>query len=56
MERTDNMQEIIMIASGYEWDCPECGEFNTEIETKEKVLCRACGRKFIVNEVYHAHG
>jgi len=27
-----NMELVDLIASGYEWICPKCNAFNTEIE------------------------
>ncbi len=56
------MEEVELIASGYEWTCPNCGQMNKEMETKDKVQChgdeftRGCGMKFKVSEAIHAEG
>jgi hypothetical protein len=50
------MKTVDMIASGYEWCCPDCPEMNHEIETKTEVKCHKCGKQFEIGEVYHAHG
>ena len=49
------MERIELIASGYEWTCPRCDEFNEEIEVKEEVCCRKCGKEFEVLDHYHAY-
>jgi len=52
-------QSVELIASGYEWTCPnpKCEEYlNKEIEVKEKVKCRKCRRTFIVVDYQHAIG
>lgn len=48
------MKSVELIASGYEWTCPECEAFNREIELTEMVECPECGEKFQVGEYYHA--
>ncbi len=50
--------EVDLIASGYEWTCPdpECDTFNHEIEITEDVTCKTCGRTYSVNNTYHARG
>ena len=53
------LQRVELIASGYEWTCPnpKCKEhLNHEIEVKEKVKCRKCKRTFTVEEYHHAIG
>ena len=51
------MKDIQMIASGYEWICPDpdCGEFNKEIEVTEKVTCSHCKKEYLVADVRHAY-
>lgn len=58
MERERNMDEVELIAAGYEWYCPdeECECFNREIEITETVVCDGCGKTFKVSDAYHAHG
>jgi DNA-directed RNA polymerase subunit RPC12/RpoP len=48
------METVDLIASGYEWSCPKCGELNREIEITENVKCSKCGGEFEVGEVNHA--
>lgn len=33
------METVDIIASGYEWICPECNTLNKEIEYTERVKC-----------------
>jgi len=49
------METVDIIASGYEWICPECGRFNTEIEITETVICEECGTEFETNPPEHAY-
>ena len=58
-------QFVDMIASGYEWTCPNCDHgassgvhdpLNKEIETKDKVACPKCKSTYQVGEVLHANG
>ena len=48
-------EEVMLIASGYEWTCPECEHFNNEIEITEKVTCRGCKKTFKVEDYSHAY-
>lgn len=53
-----NKEELPMvdiIASGYEWICPVCEEFNAEIEITETVKCPACGEEFNTNPADHVY-
>ena len=52
----DDRKGVELIASGYEWNCPECETFNTEIEITEHVECDNCNQVFFVSESYHARG
>lgn len=54
--RQDTSETVILIASGYEWICPECDEFNTEIESNVRVTCPECGESFTTEPPLHAHG
>lgn len=56
MARTREIVEVDLIASGYEWECPNCEKFNREIETSEQVKCTKCKRTFNVSGTYHAEG
>ena len=50
------MKKVNLIASGYGWECPECGELNCEMEVKEKVTCVRCS---VISEAElpeHAYG
>jgi len=54
----ENFEEhglVDLIASGYEWICPKCDTFNTEIEITEKVTCPECGATWETGECHHAH-
>ena len=47
---------VELIASGYDWDCPNCGMPNHEIELTEFVTCEKCHLDFNVTECHHAIG
>jgi len=49
-----NTPNVDVIASGYEWICPECNEYNKEIEWRLYYICGSCGKKFPTNEPEHA--
>lgn len=48
---------VDMIASGYEWECPNCGHLNKEIEICNQVDCEKCDRTFLTggyaDHAYH---
>ncbi|KKM71892.1 hypothetical protein LCGC14_1426110 [marine sediment metagenome] len=48
------MKTVDLIASGYEWECPECEYLNDEIEVTEKVTCPGCGNEYETNPPEHA--
>ena len=48
-------EAVDLIAAGYEWICPQCGEPNHEIEVTETVVCKCCLRTFNVNPPEHAY-
>ena len=47
-------ETLELIASGYEWKCPACGQETTESEIKKKVRCKKCHRQFEVDNYAHA--
>ena len=49
------METVDLIASGYEWMCPNCDEQNEEIEVLISVTCRKCKQTFGINTVEHAY-
>jgi hypothetical protein len=52
------LPSVDLIASGYEWICPKCNHFNTEIEASESVTCKnaECHEQFTTNPPEHAYG
>ena len=46
--------DVDIIASGYEWICPDCSQLNHEIEYKEVVSCQNCQETFATNPPEHA--
>jgi len=51
------MESVDLIASGYEWICPNCDNLNKEIEIpRDEVLCDKCYNMFKINDVQHACG
>lgn len=51
------IKEIVsvdIIASGYEWTCPECNRLNLEVEITKYVECKDCTRTFGTNPPEHA--
>lgn len=36
-------KNVDVIASGYEWTCPNCGELNKEYEYRKDYYCSSCG-------------
>ena len=48
------MESVQLIASGYEWICPDCNSFNKEIEVTERVKCHSCKKTYAVDDYYHA--
>lgn len=49
-------ESVSLIASGYEWMCPNCDYLNTEIEIVEVVKCRECYHVYNTDEPDHACG
>ncbi len=52
----DMSETVDLIASGYEWICPKCEHFNTEIEITTQVKCNQCERVFLTNPAEHCFG
>jgi uncharacterized protein YbaR (Trm112 family) len=52
----DEAEQVGLIASGYEWICPLCDQFNKEIEINEQVTCKRCKRVFPVSDYSHCYG
>jgi hypothetical protein len=46
---------VELIASGYEWTCPRCRDFQREIEAKAKVTCGKCNTEFATDPPEHAY-
>jgi len=46
---------VEVIASGYEWTCPECDELNKEIEYRGVYTCQNCGREVEADSPEHAY-
>jgi len=55
-ESEDILESVELIASGYEWTCPDCETCNGEIEVTETVTCRKCKEMFPVSAHNHAIG
>ena len=50
------MESVELIASGYEWNCPKCENFNRETGVPEKVTCKECKTVCAVDDYHHAIG
>jgi hypothetical protein len=46
---------VELIASGYEWTCPRCEDFQREIEAKAKVTCGKCNTEFATDAPQQAY-
>ena len=55
-DKGQNALFVDIIASGYEWICPDCQAYNREIEATQLVTCKDCGRVFYTNPPEHAIG
>ena len=59
-DKMDETEGVMLIASGYEWLCPECNTFNKfgcEIPknlVKVMVTCTNCKRKYDIDGFEHA--
>ena len=52
----EKMEEVELIASGYEWTCPNCDALNNETEITAVVKCEGCHYLYRTGEANHAHG
>jgi hypothetical protein len=55
-----NREKVHVVASGYDWECPECGEEQHEesmpadwAEGFHDIECWLCDTKFILGDVGH---
>jgi len=49
-------EEVDLIASGYEWICPKCEQYNTEIAIPKTLVCKECNEIFNINpDINHAY-
>lgn len=46
---------VDLIASEYEWVCPECGSLNNEFEVPKIVKCLKCGNEFETGTPEHCY-
>ena len=54
----DGMKTVDVVASGYEWECPQCGylgKMNTAPAAGSTVQCWECGEYYKVLNVEHAY-
>lgn len=51
----DQMESVDLIASGYEWICPNCNHLNHEIEVTDVVKCGECGNCYATDAPEHAY-
>lgn len=49
-------ETVDVIASGYEWTCPKCKNFNNEIQSLEHVKCKECETVFNTQPPEHCYG
>lgn len=55
----DTLDQVEIVASGYEFECPKCSTYNTLVEIPidgRAVECRKCKTRFSVSEADHAIG
>ncbi len=51
------MQTVDLIASGYDWTCPDCDATMRNVQHAEKVECAKCHKEFEVSsELVHPTG
>jgi len=55
-EHQEQLDSVDIIASGYEWICPECDTYHEVIEYPRSgtVQCEGCGKKFSTGLPEHA--
>lgn len=49
-------KNVDVIASGYEWTCPNCGELNKEYEYRPDYYCSCCGEHIETSLPEHCRG
>lgn len=54
-DTADDLQVVDVIASGYEWTCPNCDTYNTMTAHTLHVECHQCGGFFETNPPAHAY-
>ncbi len=52
------MSKVELVASGYEWQCPECGVVGYEsiVPADGHVVCAQCGGVFPIEKAHHRSG
>ena len=50
------MRTVDIIASGYEWICPDCDTLNRVMGLVEVVVCACCRAEFETNPPEDAYG
>lgn len=55
MAHTPTDEKVDLIASGYEWECPQCKTPNKESELVDEVKCYYCQKSFGVGGFSHAY-
>ena len=50
----EHIERVDIIASGYEWVCPNCEKLNKEISYTEEVTCKECFETFETQTPEHA--
>ena len=57
MKKIKDIDEYVdLIASGYEWVCPQCDRLNKEIDASNQfVKCENCKNSFEVMDIDHAY-
>lgn len=53
-EPVESDEDIDVIASGYEWTCPGCGDLRKEIEIKPRFVCKKCNLSYAVSDYKHS--
>ena len=52
--REQTLEHVDIIASGYEWNCPNCGQNNRTYEVTGFVVCDECRDTYAINPPEHA--
>ena len=53
----DLRDTVDLVASGYEWLCPQCEEVQEEpiVPETDDLTCQSCGANYIKGNINHAH-